>query len=75
MRVVRLQASSVEEAEQLVVDVWQVLEAANIATPEMAVSDSGGSMTIELLFASPQEASLVVETQLRSTTRHETLSS
>jgi hypothetical protein len=62
MRVVRLQASSVGDAEKFVAEVWRALEAENIDTPEMAVRDCGGVMIIELLFASSQDANLILET-------------
>src|SRR5690242_17482334 len=52
MPAVRLQASSLAEAEELVRRVWRVLEEHNIATPKLLVTEGVGVTTIELLFAS-----------------------
>jgi hypothetical protein len=59
MRAVRLQASCLAEAEELVSRVWLVLVEKNIATPEIVVTDGEGVTTIQLLFASLTQANLI----------------
>ena len=71
MHAVRLQASSLVEAEELVRRVWRALEENSIATPKLLVTEASGVTTIELLFASLTHANLVADAVLGLTAPRE----